>query len=64
MKIVYIATTRVKVTFDGLFSITINDELNKIQDRVEEIMWDHHFDSADIMNGVTGKLLMTIKKDY
>ena len=65
MKVTYHKTISIVVYFDTNFERTYkNIEVNKVQDTVEDMMWEHHFDAADVCDSTTGELLMTIEKDF
>ena len=63
MKITYFQHVKVEVTFDGTYRLVITDcPINELHNRVEDEMWDHHFDHADVCDAYTGELIMTIEK--
>lgn len=64
MKVTYFQHVNVEVTYDGTYRQVITDcSIEKLRNKVEDEMWNHYFDQADVCDAYTGELIMTIKKD-
>jgi len=63
MKYTYVRRVDVIVRYDGEFDYRIFDcPINEVRNRVEEQMWAHLFEAADIIDNNTGEVYMTIEK--
>lgn len=64
MKVNYYMTINLIVDFGNGFNCTIKEcRIDKIRETVEDLMWDHHFDTADVVDAYSGELIMDLKKD-
>ena len=61
--ITYNYTVNAECHFDGVFTTHMTNSLDKIRDRVLSYMSSYGFVCCDVIDSITGEVLMTINAD-
>ena len=63
MKVEYQSYVDAYVMYDGVFERKMYRKMDDLLQMIEEDMWIHHFDNADVCDADTGELLVTVRRE-